>query len=150
MTSSPSDKKRGRVSSRWVRWPEAAGTLALAAIIVFWMPGAALARLLRRHEAAAASAKEPGSRRAEAAAVAATVDRLGRMSPYRPRCLVRAVCVHLMLRRRGIPHAIHIGVRKEDGRVLGHAWVEVAGRILIGGAARPCFRLIARFGGEPS
>jgi hypothetical protein len=36
--------------------------------------------------------------------------------------------VWVLLRRRGIESDIRLGVRKQDGRVAGHAWVEHLGQ----------------------
>jgi hypothetical protein len=50
---------------------------------------------------------------------------------FRPRCLVRALAIQRMLRRRGLsPGELRIGVRMQGGRLLAHAWVEVGGRVI--------------------
>jgi Transglutaminase-like superfamily len=48
----------------------------------------------------------------------------------RMNCLRRAVVVWWLLRRQGILCEIHIGVRRLEGRLDGHAWVEHRGRPL--------------------
>jgi hypothetical protein len=49
-------------------------------------------------------------------------------------CLVRATALGLALRQAGIGSTLHIGVRKTpEGTLAAHAWVSVAGRLLIGG-----------------
>lgn len=138
-----------KVSSRWVRWPEAMLSLVEATCIVFWLPGGVMAGMLRRHAAEAPPAARPQDVR-EAAAVAATVRRLSAKLPRPPRCLTRAVCVHLMLRRRGIAHTVHFGVRKKDGGVEAHAWVSSGGRALIGGRESAGLQPIASYGGNPT
>lgn len=130
-------------SSRWVRWPEAALAFAAAAIILFWLPAGTLARLLRRHDAAAADGVADLR---EARLVASTIRRLACRLPGRPRCLAQAVAAHFMLRRRGIAHRVRFGVTKAAGAVRAHAWVTVRGVALLGGAEAPQFRPIAGFG----
>lgn len=52
-------------------------------------------------------------------------------------CLVQAMTGHVLLRRRGIPASVRIGVTKD--RVEGfqaHAWLESEGEVLIGGSDR--------------
>ena len=40
-------------------------------------------------------------------------------------CLPRALAAHSMLRRRGIASRVCLGVAREQGNVIAHAWVEV-------------------------
>jgi transglutaminase superfamily protein len=49
-------------------------------------------------------------------------------------CLVQALAVHRLLIREGHPACLRVGVVK-DGRtrLLAHAWVESAGRVVVGG-----------------
>ena len=62
------------------------------------------------------------------------VDVVGRrLFPQNP-CLTQAVVVQRLLRRRGIPAELRIGVRKEQGATLeAHAWVEHGGEVVMGG-----------------
>lgn len=51
-------------------------------------------------------------------------------------CLSRALTVQALLARRGYPTRLHVGVgRGSQGELEAHAWLEAAGRILIGGSA---------------
>lgn len=48
-------------------------------------------------------------------------------------CLVKATALRLSLARAGIGSTLHLGVRKASSETLAaHAWVSVAGRILLG------------------
>jgi len=42
-------------------------------------------------------------------------------------CLPRALALHRLLARCGIPSRVRIGVHNRDGALAAHAWVEVAG-----------------------
>ncbi len=44
--------------------------------------------------------------------------------PYRATCLRQSLALWWLLRRRGIPAELRIGVRKDDGDLKAHAWVE--------------------------
>ncbi len=46
------------------------------------------------------------------------------------KCLRRALLATHYLRRSGYPAEVQIGYRQMNGRTEGHAWVEVAGRVL--------------------
>jgi Transglutaminase-like superfamily len=85
--------------------------------------------------------------------VAWAVTAASRRVPGPATCLSRALTVHAMLLRRGYPSRLHIGVvRGGQGELDGHAWVESAGRILIGGTASEIgqFTPLAAFGVEPA
>lgn len=144
MTASTLSLEQG---SRWLRWPEAALAIGIATIIVFGLRSSALSRLLRRHDATN-SASHPAALR-EAQIVGATVRRLADRMPGKPRCLVRAVAVHLMLRRRGIAHGVRFGVRKTDGALEAHAWVSIGETRVIGAREGENFTPLAQFGRVP-
>jgi hypothetical protein len=47
--------------------------------------------------------------------------------------LPRALAGYVLLRRRGCPAHLKIGVAPQPARsILGHAWVEYAGQVLVG------------------
>jgi len=75
------------------------------------------------------STTTPIDSRAERLALA--VGRAAKYGAFRPRCLVCAIATNRMLERRGIHGSrIRIGVRKQDGQFLAHAWVEYGGRVI--------------------
>ncbi|MCF6311095.1 MAG: lasso peptide biosynthesis B2 protein [Verrucomicrobiales bacterium] len=46
------------------------------------------------------------------------------LTPRKPRCLLRSlVCSHLM-ERRGLPHQLRLGFRKDSQGFHAHAWIE--------------------------
>ena len=51
-------------------------------------------------------------------------------------CLTQALASQIFLRRRGYPAMLRIGVAPdESGDVGAHAWIELEGRIIIGGSS---------------
>jgi transglutaminase-like putative cysteine protease len=50
---------------------------------------------------------------------------IGARSPWRTSCLRQALAVWLLLRRRGLPAEIRIGVVRRDPPFQAHAWVEL-------------------------
>jgi hypothetical protein len=42
-------------------------------------------------------------------------------------CLPRSLALKALLRRQGVEADLRIGVRRDDGRLLAHAWIEQAG-----------------------
>jgi hypothetical protein len=47
--------------------------------------------------------------------------------PLRPTCLTRSLALVYLLRRRGLPAELRIGVRKTGEAFGAHAWVECQG-----------------------
>lgn len=67
------------------------------------------------------------------AEVSRAVERASRRTPGEKTCLTRALVLRMLLLRRGYPATLRIGVVREGGdRLLAHAWVESAGRVVIG------------------
>lgn len=71
------------------------------------------------------------------ATTAETAHRIARLvgiaayhGPYRATCLRRSLALWWLLRRRGIPAELRIGVRKDGDAFQAHAWVEHAGMAL--------------------
>jgi hypothetical protein len=51
-------------------------------------------------------------------------------SPFPVTCLQQSLALWYLLRRQGIESDFRLGLRKADGQIEGHAWVEVNGRVL--------------------
>ncbi len=69
----------------------------------------------------------------------AAAQRLGRLAgiasrhgSYAATCLPQSLAVWWLLRRRGLPAELRIGVGKPEEHVRAHAWVELAGRVVNG------------------
>ena len=52
-----------------------------------------------------------------------SISRAANVLPWKSRCLSRSIAEFIMLRRRGIPAVMFVGVRSEDSSLLAHAWV---------------------------
>jgi hypothetical protein len=81
----------------------------------------------------------------EAALVGRTVARVSRRLPWHPTCLRQALAARRMLRRRGVPSRLHLGV---VDATLGeaHAWVTVGDRPVVGRPGVERFTPLAAFG----
>jgi hypothetical protein len=69
--------------------------------------------------------------------VARMVSLAARYGPYRAPCLPEALVGWALLRRIGAPVLLRIGVALNQTRFSAHAWVELGGEVLIGGAGAP-------------
>jgi hypothetical protein len=79
---------------------------------------------------AAVVAVDP-DRMLEARRLALAMVRAARFGIFRPQCLARSLALSRMLTAHGITGGIiRVGVRRDDGEFLAHAWVELAGETL--------------------
>jgi hypothetical protein len=62
-------------------------------------------------------------------------------------CLPRALATHAMLRRRGIPSRLCLGVAREQDKLAAHAWVEVTEDRAVVGPGAGAYTRLAGFGG---
>ena len=76
--------------------------------------------------------------------VAAVTRRL----PFHSTCLVQSLAVDAMLRRRGAPSKLCVGVQPPSGGILtAHAWVEHDGQVVFGARTDPAeYRVLVRQG----
>jgi hypothetical protein len=73
------------------------------------------------------------------------VDLMSRRMPWRKKCFPGAMAAHLMLRRRGIPSTLYLGVCKRDGSTLeAHSWLR-CGAIFVTGGTGEGYSLVATF-----
>ena len=63
-------------------------------------------------------------------ALARAVEIAGHVLPFEIKCLPISMVTHLLLRRRGIPGDLRIGVKRFKDDLEAHAWVELAGHPL--------------------
>ena len=129
-------KLLSRHPAEWLRYAGAAclvGTVRLSLVLFSFRT---VTRVLRR-----GAVVLRGSRPADDAYRDHVVQYVGGvaryMLPNRP-CLPQALVVQFLLQRKGYPTTLHIGVAKDPGGgLMAHAWVEDAGRVLIGGEYAP-------------
>ena len=81
------------------------------------MPFDALLRQLGQTAATPVREIDPGR-------AALLVDRLGGLYPLHATCLKKSLVLLRVLRRRGHPAELRLGVRRVDGAFASHAWVE--------------------------
>jgi hypothetical protein len=112
------------------RWAlaQALVLLPLTALALRWLG-------LRRWQSALARLAPRGGDRAvsgddRAHATARMVQAAARYGPCRANCLQQSLVLWWLLRRRGVASVLRIGVRKGEGRLEAHAWVEHRGQAL--------------------
>lgn len=67
-------------------------------------------------------------------------------TPWESKCLVQALTVQRMLKRRKISTTIYLGVNKDtDNKMQAHAWSRVGAMIVTGGEVKDSFTQVAKF-----
>ncbi len=84
-----------------------------------------LRRMIALGEALAAASRCGGDDARVVARTAWLVEIAGRCCLPRPTCLAKAFVVFSLLKRRGLPAELVIGVSRTRGPLEGHAWVEL-------------------------
>lgn len=81
--------------------------------------------------------------------IAALVPRVSAYTPWRSNCLAQGLAAHAMLRRRGVPSTLHLGLAKNgDDRLVAHAWLSCGTCIVTGAPGHERFTSV--FAGGPS
>ncbi len=112
----------------WGQLLQAQWALLVAYGIVMSRPLGALVSPESQREAEAGS-HHP--RLPEAQRLADAVVRAARYGVFRPRCLVRSVALSRLLTAHGIGGAVvRVGVRRDAGVFIAHAWVELGSQTL--------------------
>jgi hypothetical protein len=82
----------------------------------------------------------------EASWISWAVEDLGSRPWMNAPSLPRALAAHAMLRRRGIPSRLCLGVAREAGELATRAWLEIGQDTVVGGAGTERFTRMAEFG----
>jgi hypothetical protein len=91
------------------------------------------------------SAKEESEERyRRASLVAYVVNRVCDRTPWKSRCLVKALTAQYLLKKKNIPSTLYLGVGKDGERMTAHAWLRT-GRYYITGGSGEGLALVAKF-----
>lgn len=113
-------------------WGVLAGALGLLPAVSAGLRLVGLRRMIALGEALAPASRRRGE--GDPRGVARTawlVEVAGRCYLPRPTCLAKALVVFSLLRRRGLPAELVIGVSKTQRPLEGHAWVELGGAAIV-------------------
>jgi len=75
-----------------------------------------------------------------------TIHIAGRILPWSPKCLARAMTAQSMLARRGYASVLSLGVADIEGALNAHAWLAAGGIIVTGRGEMERYDRIADFG----
>lgn len=119
---------------------EALGVLALASLLIAFLPFRQVARFAARGKQGRAASPT------EAKRIARVVGGLARRVPWRAVCFQQGLAAQLMLRRRGLAARLHYGARRDDtGTLVAHVWVRSGDTDVIGCDGAERYGLLAMF-----
>lgn len=77
--------------------------------------------------------------------VSADVNRIAEKTPWKSKCLVRALTARYFLRRKGIITTLYLGVGKDgNGKMVAHSWLR-CGKLYITGGNGEGYATVAKF-----
>jgi hypothetical protein len=68
-----------------------------------------------------------------------------RVFPWKPRCLCEAVSAKIMLNRRNVKSTLYLGVAKDKGSLIAHAWLICGTKFVTGRAGAEKFTVVSTF-----
>ena len=122
--------------------------LAASRIVVRLVPFRVTAARLTGRVGASVAGDPPAAARRLAVAVAAVAP----YTPWRSRCLEQAIAAKAMLRRRGIPSTLYVGVARNAADrqpITSHAWLRSGTLNVTGGSDVSRYAVMASFADTP-
>jgi hypothetical protein len=126
---------------------EAVLLLAITRLVVALLPFRHTTRLLGLAPGAVVNDPDAAQMR-EAELIGWAVRAAASRVPWRGTCLTQALTASVLLHRRGIPAALHLGVAKDGAASEGlaaHAWVDCGNKTLVGHAQQARFTALATY-----
>jgi len=104
----------------------------------------------RLGETMAESSEDDGREADLGQRVAWAVRVASRYTPWATRCLAEAIAAKAMLRLRGVPTTLYLGLAKDEaGNLSAHAWLRCGRRYLTGEKTMDGFTVVAKFAEAP-
>lgn len=72
------------------------------------------------------------------------VNRITQHTMWESKCLVRAMTARKLLKQKGIHSTLYLGVGKEDGKMVAHAWLR-CGQLYVTGGNGDGYAMVAKF-----
>ena len=122
---------------------EAASILAAASIAIHVLPFRRVVSAVSRD---GGERMDPTGTSKEIARARWAVEACARRLPWKIVCFQKGLAMQVLLRRRGVPTALHYGVAQDQERGLSaHVWVTHAGETIIGGERAGDYTCLATF-----
>jgi hypothetical protein len=122
-----------------VRFVAAWSLLGLTRLMILLLPFTAVRRLLgegRSHQGPAPEVVLDHDTQVRAARQGRIIEAAARHTPWRSECYPQALTARMLLGAARIPHVVSFGLRRDDGELIAHAWVQAGGVPVTGGTGR--------------
>jgi hypothetical protein len=129
-------------TDRWLLI-EASLLLGTARLAVRFVPFARIAARLGEHMGET-PLSQPRAATDLSRRVGRAVSLAARNLPWESVCLPQAIAAKLMLRRRGVPSTLYLGLQR-DQNLLAHAWVRVGEVVVTGEQASEGYTVVSTF-----
>lgn len=136
---------RGRSFGELVTIAQAFASLTLATLAVRTMPFRLIARAVGLRPGERPIGTGDAADAAQAARIGWAVNAAARRLPWRTTCLMQAVAAAILMRCRGLPATLHLGVASAGGSTTAHAWVRYGELVLTGADEHEHFSELACF-----
>ncbi|MGB1249838.1 MAG: lasso peptide biosynthesis B2 protein [Candidatus Promineifilaceae bacterium] len=81
-----------------------------------------------------------------ASRVMAMIDMVSPRTPWNSNCLAQAITGKLMLRSRGVPSTLYMGLRNEAAELKAHAWLRAGDMFVTGGVIASQYKVVTFYG----
>jgi hypothetical protein len=127
------------------------GLLRAATLALPYRRVAALLRLTQSGAldgpAVAPSGRGPGGARRQAGVTGWALAAAAARTPWHSTCLVQSLAGYVILRRRGVPSVVYLGVAKDPaGDFMAHSWLRAGDVIVTGRGGHQRYAAIAAYG----
>jgi len=76
--------------------------------------------------------------------IAFHVNRIGNHTPWETKCLVKALTAQHLLTKAGLSSTLYLGVKRDNGKMVAHAWIRTGEFYLTGGDGTD-YAMVAKF-----
>jgi hypothetical protein len=126
---------------------EAAVLLAVARLAVVVLPFRVIARRLGAHMAESPPTQVVAD--AQLRRIGWAIGAIAARTPWRSKCLEQGITAKVMLRRRGIPNTLYLGVARTEPGIVAHAWLRSGAFHVTGGGNVGGYAVVATFADAP-
>lgn len=110
---------------------------------ILWMPKPRFEKMIGER-GVESELEESMENMKEAKRIAIHVQRVTRHTLWESKCLVQAMTARKLLKEKGIHSTLYMGVGKDEGKMIAHAWLR-CGRFFVTGGNGENYAMVAKF-----
>ena len=110
---------------------------------ILWLPKQELERMMGERGGESPQEETMENQR-KAKRVSTHVNRITEHTLWESKCLVRAMTARKLLKEAGIHSTLYLGVGKDEGKMIAHAWLR-CGQMYVTGGNGSSYAMVAKF-----